>query len=315
MKGGGNVSHRLLCVLGTLLVTTLGLPAFAAAQETEETQAIEKTENADEAEKSEEAEGWLSHLSGAMQVDFTNAYYFRGILQERDSFIAQPWGELYYSLFQSEDGPIRDVSIGGGVWSSFHTEETGATQNPKSLYETDWYPIVSVELPQSLSLTTIYYFYTSPNDAWESVQELNFKLAWDDSETLGRFALQPWINLAIETHKTSFGPHKGEGFQMGIAPTLYEIPIEHYPVTLTAPVELGLALDEYYERDDGHESTFGYLSFGMAASFPLAFMPECLGSWSFTVTGKGYWLSHTLADVNLGRNLSPVVIGSLGVEF
>jgi len=309
------VSHRLLCALGTLLVTTLGLPLSAVAQETEETQAIEKTENADESAKAEEDEGWLSHFSGAIQADFSNAYYFRGILQERDSFIAEPWGELYYSLYSSEDGPIRDVSVGGGVWASFHTEETGASDNPKSLYEVDWYPIISIGLPQSLSLTTIYYFYTSPNDAFRTVQELNFKLAWDDSEALGRFALQPWINLAIEINRTSFGNHKGEGLQLGVEPTLFEIPFEDYPVTFTAPVEIGLALKNYYERDDDDESTFGYLSFGMGASVPLAFMPECLGSWTFSVKGKGYWLNHTLANANLGRTMSPQVTGSLGLEF
>ena len=309
------MSQRGICGFGILLATTLGLTLSAAAQETEETQAIEKSENTDEPEKSEAAEGWLSHFSGSMQVDFTNAYFFRGILQERDGFIAQPWGELYYSFFQSEEGPIRDFSIGAGVWSSFHTEETGASDNPKSLYETDWYPIVSLELPNGFSLTTIYYFYTSPNGAFNHVDELNLKLAWDDSETLGRFALQPWINLAVETHNTSFGPNRGEGFQMGIAPTLFEIPIEHFPVTLTAPIELGLALDDYYEDEDGKENTFGYLSFGMAASVPLAFVPECLGTWSFTVTGKGYWLSNTLQEANLGRALYPVVTGSLGLEF
>ena len=99
--------------------------------------------------------------------------------------------------------------------------------------------------------------------------ELNFKLAWDDSETLGRFALQPWVNFAMETHKTSFGVNKGEGLQMGIEPTLFEVQIENYPITVTAPVELGLTIDDYYERAaNGHESTFGYLSYGLKASVP-----------------------------------------------
>ena len=212
------MTHRWLAGLGVLLAATLAQAISVAAQETEETQAIEKTEEADEEE---------SRFSGIIQADFTNAYFFRGILNERDSFIAQPWAELYYSLYSSEDGIIRDVTIGGGVWSSFHTEETLAQNNPKSLYEVDWYPLLSLEFPQGLSLTMIYYFYTSPNDAWRHVEELNFRAAWDDSEVLGRFALQPWVNLAIETHKTSFGPKEGVGWQMGIEPTLFEIPFEN----------------------------------------------------------------------------------------
>ena len=176
---------------------------------------------ADEAAPEAEAEeGPLSRFSGSIQADFTNVYFFRGILQERNGLVAQPWGELYYALYQSETGFIRDFSIGGGVWASFHTEETLAEHGPHSLYEVDWYPALYLELQGGLSLSAIYYFYTSPNGAFSTADELNLKMAWDDSETFGRFALQPWINLAIETENTAFGDEEGIGVQMGIAPTL-----------------------------------------------------------------------------------------------
>jgi len=267
------------------------------------------------APEAEAEEGPLSRFSGSIQADFTNVYFFRGILQERNGLVAQPWGELYYALYQSETGFIRDFSIGGGVWASFHTEETLAEHGPHSLYEVDWYPVVYLEFPNSVSLTTIYYFYTSPNGAFQRVDELNLKLAWDDSETFGRFALQPWVNLAIETHRTSFGDDEGVGLQMGIAPTLYEFAHDTYPVTFTVPLELGFAIDDYYEREDGSENPFGYLSFGLSASVPLAFMPESTGAWSFTLTGKGYYLSNTLEEANLGRSLYPQFMASIGVEF
>jgi hypothetical protein len=299
-----------------LLAASCFQASSAAAQETEETQPIEKTEAAEAAAEPEEAEAEESRFSGIIQADFTNAYFFRGIMQERDSFIAEPWGELYYSVFQRDEGFIRDITIGAGVWASFHTEETGATQNPKSLYETDWYPLISVEFPHGFSLTTIYYFYTSPNDAFEHVEELNFKLAWDDSECLKCWSLQPWINLAVETHKTSFGVNKGEGIQFGIEPTLFTIPIDRYPVTVTAPVEVGFAIDDYYERETtGHESPWGYALYGLKASVPLSFMPEAAGSWTFSMAGKGISLSHTLANANLGRDWSPIGTASIAVEF
>ena len=307
------MSRRSLCVLGMLLATGFGVSSSAVAQMTGADPGV--VTPAEPTAAAEEEGGWLSRFSGSIQADFSNAYFFRGILQERDSLVAEPWGELYLSLYSSDEGFLRNVSIGGGVWASFHTEETGASSPPKSLYEVDYYPVVSAEFAQGLSLTAIYYFYSSPNDAYSTVQELNFKFAWDDSETLGKFALQPWVNLAIETVRSSLGPNKGVGMQMGVEPTLFEIPIENYPITLTLPVELGLSLDEYYERASGSESTFGYLSFGMGASMPLSFMPKQLGSWSIGVVGKGYWLNHTLANVNLGRTMSPQVIGSIGLEF
>jgi hypothetical protein len=284
--------------------------ALADDKETEETQVIEKTEAADADDG-----GFWSRFSGVIQADFSNAYYFRGILQEKDGVVAEPWGELYFNLFSSEDFFIRDVTIGGGVWASFQTENTGASDSPNSLYETDWYPLLSMELPAGVSLTTIYYFYTSPNDAFKTVQEWNLKLAWDDSEVLGKFSLQPWMNLAVETKRTSFGPDKGEGMQFGVGPTLYELPCGDYPVTFTLPLELGIAINDYYEQADGDETTFGYFSWGLKASMPLAFMPTELGAWSIGLTGKGYVFSNRLQAFNDGDALAPQVIGSIGMEF
>jgi hypothetical protein len=172
-----------------------------------------------------------------------------------------------------------------------------------------------MELPAGVSLTTTYYFYTSPNDAFKTVQELNFKLAWDDSDTLGKFALSPYINFAIETDRTSFGPHKGEGVQLGVGPTLFELPCGDYPVTFTLPLEMGLAIDDYYEQADGDETTFGYFSWGVGASMPLAFMPKELGAWSIGLVGKGYVFSNRLQAFNDGDALAPQVIGSIGMEW
>ena len=118
-------------------------------------------------------------LSGSA-ARFTNAYSPRHLT--RRGLIAQPWAELYVSLYSAEDGPIRDVTLGAGVWNSIHSEETLAADSPESVYETDWYPLLSVGFANGLTLTTTYYFYTSPNDAFDTIEELNFTLEWDDSE-------------------------------------------------------------------------------------------------------------------------------------
>jgi hypothetical protein len=103
---------------------------------------------------------------------------------------------------------------------------------------------------------------------------------------------------------------------MGIGPTLFTLGEgSDMPVTFSAPIELGLAIDDYYEEEDGDENTFGYLNFGLSASVPLAFMPEGTGDWTFKLTGKGWYLSNTLAEANRGRSLYPQFIASLGVEF
>ena len=151
----------------------------------------------------------------------------------------QPWAEVYFNLFSAEDGFIRDVTFGGGLWTSFQSERTLATEDPQWFYEADYYPLLTIGFAGGVSLTTIYYWYDSPNGAWDdAVQELNFKLAWDDSEALGRWSMKPWVNLAIETHihLVRLAGLRGQGVQLGIGPTLYAAEDESF--TLTVPAEM-----------------------------------------------------------------------------
>jgi hypothetical protein len=247
-----------------------------------------------------------SPFSGSFTLDVTNAYFFRGILQEREGVILQPYLDLSYSLYSSEEGFLRGVSVGAGVWGSFHSERTGASDTMGWFYEADYYPVLSLDFAGGVNLTTIYYFYTSPNDAFTTAQELNFNLSYEH-------ALAPWVNIAIETVNTAFGPREGYGLQLGIEPTIYTAPDES--VSLSLPVEAGFSLYNYYETSDGENRPFGYASAGLAASIPLTFMPENLGEWSLGIAGKVIFFGHMLEDANRGRSVYPVGTMSLAVAF
>jgi hypothetical protein len=243
-----------------------------------------------------------SRFSGVAQLDLTSAYYFRGILQENRGFIAQPWGEVYASLYSSEDGLIRDVTGGFGVWLSIHSKETLASNGPESIYELDYYPLVSIDLAGGFNLLTIFYIYDSPNGAWgNNVHELNMKLSYDDSESLG---LSPWVNLAIETESTSFGPSSGTGLQLGIAPTFYE----GDAFSVSGSAEMGLAIDDYYEGI-GQEKTFGYANLGVGLGVPISEM------WSANVGFKYFIFGSDLELVNNGHGGHGVGTLSLTASF
>jgi hypothetical protein len=202
-----------------------------------------------------------------------------------------------------------------GVWNSIHSDETLADHSPTALYETDWYPLLYVEFPWGLAFTGTYYFYTSPNGAFSTVQEVELKLEWDDSEYLGSFALAPWIKTAIETQRTSFGDNKGIAVQLGIEPTLVSCECGNgWEPELKAPIEVGLSPEDYYEQP-GADDEFGYSSWGLSASTPLPFISESFGKWSFTLSGKGYYFGDNLADANHGDEVYGVGMASLGVEF
>jgi hypothetical protein len=243
-----------------------------------------------------------SRFSGIAQLDLTSAYIFRGIMQEKRGVIAQPWGEVYANLYSSDDGLIRDVTAGFGVWLSIHSKETLATNGPESIYEADYYPLVSVDLAGGFNLLTIYYWYDSPNGAWDdAVEELNFKLSYDDSESLG---LSPWVNVAIETHSTSFGPSSGTGIQFGIAPTFYE----GDAFSVSGSAEIGLSLDDYYEGI-GQEQTFGYANLGVGVGVPIT------DTWSANVGFKYFVFGDDLELVNNGHGGHGVGTLSLTAEF
>jgi hypothetical protein len=266
----------------------------------------------------EEEEEDASRWSGSVQFDFTNAYFFRGLLNERGDFIWQPWAELYLSLYASDEGPIRDVSVGFGVWNSVHQDNTFASHSPRSLYETDWYPMLSIGLAGDVTFTTYYYFYTSPNGAFDTVEELDLRFDWDDSEALKDVPLapfSPWINWAVETDRSSNGPDEGAGVQMGIEPLLYQLDNDEFPLAFTAPIELGLSIVDYYENDDGSNEAFGYLSYGVAMNLPLEFLDASWGDFSLGFSAKGLHLGNSLAEVNHGDDNYGVVMGSIGVEF
>jgi len=243
-----------------------------------------------------------SRFSGVAQLDLTNAYIFRGIMQEKRGLVAQPWGEVYANLYSSEDGLIRDVTAGFGVWLSVHSEKTLAVNGPRSIYEADYYPLVSIDFAGGFNLLTTYYFYDSPNGAWdEAVQELNFKLSYDDSESLG---LAPWVNVAVETFSTSFGPRSGSGVQLGIAPTFYDG--DRFSVSGSA--EVGLAIDDYYEGI-GSERAFGYANAGVAVGVPIT------ESWSTSLGFKYFVFGNDLELVNGGHGGHGVVTASLSASF
>jgi hypothetical protein len=220
-------------------------------------------------------------LSISGGVDFTTAYFFRGILQERDGFIIEPYAELGINLHKDE-GSFSSLSLIGGTWSSLHSEETNHQASSLSAYyEQDWYGGLQLGMFDNKIVSRAFYIaYTSPSDAFKTVQEVDLSAAFDDSEWLGAFALKPTILFATETENTAMGTQPGQYLEIGVQPSFTVIQSDTYPVTLSLPNKVGLGLDDYYEISSSNEDTFGYYSSGVKLSIPLAFIPEDYGAWS-----------------------------------
>jgi hypothetical protein len=259
------------------------------------------------------------NVSLSAGLDVPTAYFFRGILQERDGGIFWPYAEIGINVWENETG--QSISLLGGIWNSVHTNKTGASgSGPSNWYEADIYGGLSIGLTDFLSTDLVYIAYTYPNGAFPTVQEFDAVVNIDDSQWMPEnFSTSPYMRWAFELDNTAFGPDEGIYLELGAEPS-YEFAAEtDYPVTLSLPLTLGLGVDDYYEvvQPNGgtSEDTFGFFDFGVGLGVPLSFIDDDYGSWSVSAAFHGISLSGDLADVDRGDGFFPWGVAGIAMEY
>jgi hypothetical protein len=245
-------------------------------------------------------------------VDFTTAYFFRGYNQEDQGVIVQPYANLYLKLVDSE---AFKTTFYVGTWNSLHSEHTAAAgTGPDAWYESDFLTGVDLTFGK-LTVGAIYTAYNYPNGAFNTIEELGVKVAYDDTDfekgKLG-FALKPYVAAYAETADGN-GSEDWYG-EIGIAPTVYTVNAQgKYPVSLSVPIIAGFNLKDYYFDDDGHEEILGYVSAAVVASVPLP-VPSDYGTWSLTGSFQYLYLNaEGLQTANHGEDFE--LIGKVGIAF
>ena len=103
---------------------------------------------------------------------------------------------------------------------------------------------------------------------------------------------------------------RGSTYEFGITPECTFAEKATYPVTLSFPTAVGFGSSGFFGQG------FGFFSIGAELSVPLAFIPESLGSWSSSVSGRYYRLGSTSAFyTNSGDPDQGVFAWALGAEF
>ncbi len=257
----------------------------------------------------DDAEESRFHLS--LGADFTTAYFFRGFRYEDSGLIAQPYVDASFDLFSSEDATI---SLAFGNWNSFQSEATDAMTSDgfgKYWYETDLYAGLGLTLG-NWELEALYYFYISPSDAFETVQEVYMSAAYDDSELMGAWSLKPSAVLAVET-----GAHANDGgrngiyLELGISPGFSIEDGAMEGIEIAFPVSVGLSLSDYYEGENGENDTYGYTSVGATLMLPLG-SDASSSSWTLTVGVQGLFLGDVTSESNNDNHYK--VIGTVGIS-
>jgi hypothetical protein len=268
-------------------------------------------------------------VSFAIGSDITNAYYFRGILQERNGFIWQPWGEVTFTLWEAAENQqsfVTDFSATLGTWNSIHTNKTGSPMDgngPGNWYESDLYGGFGLGMDYGLGLGVNYIAYTSPNNAFGTVQELDADISMDDSVLYGGelknlgFGVNPYALFAFELDKTAFPGHDDEGIyaEFGAEPAVELMSDTDYPVGLGVPLKVGISISDYYEVTGVSDDTFGYFQAGVSADVGLGFVPVEYGSLSAGVSGYYLALGSTLQEFNTGDFKEWIGVVSLNWEY
>ncbi len=258
-----------------------------------------------------------SCITGDIGLAVVSEYVTRGVVQENQGFIAQPYLDLYFKLYEGT-GFFNKVSLNGGLWSSLHSHKTAATPGTSlgAWYEFDWTVGLAVTFAKNFTLTTSWYDEEFVSSSIRG-GALNLNLAYDDTDLLGAFALHPHITALKSMIGNYVGVTGGANawyFEGGVAPGYTFGKGGTYPVSVTVPLTVGFGSETYNGED------FGFFSAGLNASVPLAFVPACYGSWTYS-TGVTYYLlgenaaAASAPAVTNGDRNQFVFSGSIGLTF
>lgn len=231
-------------------------------------------------------------------LDFTSAYFFRGIRQHSGGAIAQPYVDLGVAA-------APGLTLNFGNWDSIHS-----TANAGNWYESDYYASATFTAGK-LKPGVLYTSYTSPADSFKTVHELAGVVAFDDSANA--FALSPKAVLAFELSdgQADAGESKGVYLELGVKPAIKLAP----KATLLIPVKLGLSLKDYYEDSligsSGGGDTFGFFSSGLQLSVPAVSGKS--GSLEIHGGFDILWLGDNLKFLNESDGVKP--IATIGVTY
>ena len=244
-------------------------------------------------------QGAISFSAGA---DYASTYWFRGMAQENEGFIGQPWAEVSFDLAPFG---LDGTSLNAGTWNSFH-ENIPDEPDGNKWFESDLYVGVSQDLPGNFSGSLSFTQLNAPAGGGIFSEEISVGLSYDDSDLMGDFALSPSVTVVFETDGGSdSGAEEGTFLGVSFGPSFQVVDSETMPVTLSLPVSLGFSIEDYYETNaaGAGDDTFGYADLGVKLSTPLAFMPQEYGSWSTYVSGHVITLgdsAQTISSDNFG---------------
>jgi hypothetical protein len=245
-------------------------------------------------------------ISVAGDIDFRNAYLFRGVRQDDTGLVTWPSAEIGVPLHSADRG-LTGARVRVGTFNSLHSGWTGSDGPAgKRWYESDLYTTLSLAFAKSLAIDTTYTSYHSPNKMFTNMKEIAFR-ASTDGPAIGGASIKPYALAAFELDtKPGIGQLDG-GFKAGRYLELGATPARSMRrIGIAVPVRVGLSIGNYYELA-GQDHAFGFVSAGGIATLLITQWLNLHGGVEVDRLGE------TTKAFNAGN--ASKTIASIGVGF
>jgi hypothetical protein len=289
-------------------------PALVGAQDDPE-QFLPLPEEAEEREALAREPAHSTPLHFLVDLSMNSDYYTpRGLMVEDDGVSFQLLTLALLDLYRSETGPVNAVTLTGGFWSDFQTVFRESPYN-----EVD--PIIGVDVTlfENWTLGATYVAFISPPHDYDTQHNVEFKVAFDDTDLLGKWALHPYVKPFWNFAGASpvvFGRPGSWDVETGIRPGVRFFEETAVPLKVDFPIFAAWGGKAWY----GGPGTFlGHVSPGVLFSVPLSnWIPAELGQWS-AYAGMAY---SRIVNDNLfragntvsGNDRRDVLLGSGGIN-
>ena len=252
-------------------------------------------------------------ISGYAEIVVADKYIYQGFVLESRGPVVQPYIELL-GEFYTGDGFLTSASLSLMVFNSvqFHNSGRSNIADPmRTWYEFEIKPGLQVVLAKKLTFTASYRRFESPNGYYGSANGIELSLEYDDSDLLGKFALNPHVTWIAPLSADYEDSEEGHYFELGLEPSFQIGEGSRYPVTVALPSTIAFGDQHYYSG-----RSFGFASAGVKVSVPLAFLHDSLGEWNLGASATYYRLGETAAELtNDGDRSEQLFAGVLSVEF
>ena len=256
-------------------------------------------------------------LHGFADVSFKNDYVTpRGLVVTSDGQTIQALDGLVLDVPQNPKGVITDVSFSAGTWTDWNPGYDPKL-NKETFNEFDWFVGANAKVGKDWTAGVQYVEFISPQQAFVTEKNVEFSLAFDDSDYLKPISFKPYAKLfyAASGGSTVVVGKAGGVFdaELGMAPTLDLHPYGA-PLILSAPTWVTVGPSDFW----GGGGDVGVFSTGLKAAYPIP-APSTAGHWAvygayqyYNLINDRLVLAETLLNNRSDRNVN---LWSVGVSL